>query len=240
MCSRCPTRTISAGIASPPTRARPGSGTTSARRSTRGSAWATWTATATWTWCDRTSGSRMPTARALAGRSTRTSPSAIRTRPYPLATLRVLDMDRDGDNDLVMTENEIKAGRIAWLENADGRGGSWSWHDLPPGDAAARGAYHSLAVADFDNDGDADVFTCEMEGIAGDRPPRWFIWENTDGKGGQVRRTRRPRRQPGRPRSRGRRLRQRRRPGPGQQTLASAAKTTPTTAATTSTTWRTC
>ena len=40
-------------------------------------------------------------------------------------------------------------------------------------------------MADFDNDGDADVFTCEMEGIAGDKPPRWFVWENTDGKGGR-------------------------------------------------------
>jgi hypothetical protein len=105
--------------------------------------------------------------------------------PYRLATYcAVLDMDRDGDQDLVMTENEIRRGGIAWLENADGKGGVWKRHDLPPGDNAARGAYHSLVVADFDNDGDPDVFTCEMEGIAGDRPPRWFIWENIDGKGG--------------------------------------------------------
>jgi hypothetical protein len=104
---------------------------------------------------------------------------------FPLATrCAVLDMDNDGDNDLVMTENEIKAGRIAWLENVDGRGGAWRRHDLSAGDSAPRGAYHSLAVTDFDNDGDADVFTCEMEGIAGDKPPRWFIWENMDGRGG--------------------------------------------------------
>jgi hypothetical protein len=104
--------------------------------------------------------------------------------PFPLAThCEVLDVDRDGDKDLVMTENEIRAGRIAWLENVDGRGASWQRHDLEAGDPAPRGAYHSLIVADFDNDGDPDVFTCEMEGIRGDRLPRWFIWENVDGRG---------------------------------------------------------
>jgi hypothetical protein len=104
--------------------------------------------------------------------------------PYPLATYcAVLDVDRDGDHDLVMTENEVKGGRIAWLENGDGRGGAWRAHDLPAGDTSVRGAYHSLAVADFDRDGDPDVFTCEMEGIPGERPPRWFLWENEDGQG---------------------------------------------------------
>ena len=106
--------------------------------------------------------------------------------PFPLAThCVVLDMDRDGDSDLVMTENEIRSGRIAWLENADGKGASWKRHDLTASDPAPRGAYHSLIVADFDNDGDPDVFTCEMEGIRGDKPPRWFIWENVDGRGRQ-------------------------------------------------------
>jgi hypothetical protein len=104
--------------------------------------------------------------------------------PFPLATRCVVaDIDRDGDQDLVMTENEIRGGRIAWLENLDGKGGSWRLHELPAGDDAIRGAYHSLAVADFDGDGDLDIFTCEMEHIAGDRQPRWFIWENLDGKG---------------------------------------------------------
>jgi len=91
----------------------------------------------------------------------------------------------DGDADLVMCENEIKAGRIGWLENLDDRRAGWKPHGLPRGDTAARGAYHSLVVADFDNDDDPDVFSCEIKGIRGDKPPRWFIWENRDGKGSQ-------------------------------------------------------
>jgi hypothetical protein len=106
-------------------------------------------------------------------------------QPYPLATrCVVVDINKDGRRDLVMTENEIKSGKIAWLENEDGKGLNWKVHPLAAGDSAPRGAYHSLAVADFDNDGDPDIFTVEMEAIAGARPPRWFIWENVDGKGG--------------------------------------------------------
>jgi hypothetical protein len=105
-------------------------------------------------------------------------------KPYPLATRCVIvDINKDGHNDLVMTENEIKSGKIAWLENVGGQGLKWKVHELPAGDPAPRGAYHSLAVADFDKDGDPDIFTVEMEGIPGARPPRWFIWENLDGKG---------------------------------------------------------
>jgi hypothetical protein len=105
--------------------------------------------------------------------------------PYPFATRCVIaDINADGHNDLVLTENEIRAGKIAWLENrSGGKGTDWIVHPLTAADDAERGAYHSLAVADFDKDGDLDIFTVEMEAIPGARPPRWFIWENVDGRG---------------------------------------------------------
>ena len=99
----------------------------------------------------------------------------------------VCDINRDGRNDVVLADAEIKGAKIVWLENLDGRGQSWKRHELPHGDTDPRGAYHSLSVMDFDKDGDLDVFSCEMEGVPGARQPRWFIWENLDGKGGEFR-----------------------------------------------------
>ena len=32
-------------------------------------------------------------------------------------------------------------------------------------------------------DGDFDILSCEMEAIRGEAPPKWYIWENIDGKG---------------------------------------------------------
>lgn len=69
------------------------------------------------------------------------------------------------------------------MQNVDGRGTVWKRHEIPNGDGRRRGAYHSLIVRDFDGDGNLDVFTCEMEAVAGEGPPRWYIWENLDGEG---------------------------------------------------------
>ena len=97
----------------------------------------------------------------------------------------ICDMNGDGKNDIVFTDAEIPGGKIWWMENVDGQGREWRRHNVANGDPVRRGAYHSLYVDDFDGDGDFDIFSCEMEAVPGDGTPRWYIWENVDGKGNQ-------------------------------------------------------
>ncbi|NQT03977.1 MAG: VCBS repeat-containing protein [Planctomycetes bacterium] len=99
---------------------------------------------------------------------------------FPLMTKTwITDLDKDGDNDIVQAEGDCISGRVAWHENRDGKGRIWKRHIIA--DKAGQD-YHSLALADFDNDGDLDVFS--GGGPLTEKPPhKWFIWENLDGKG---------------------------------------------------------
>ena len=97
----------------------------------------------------------------------------------------LVDMDGDGDLDLVHSESDFfRNAAIQWSENLDGKGGAWRAHPLPMSDQA--GDFHSLATADFDGDGDIDIFAAESEWFA--QRARWFVWENLDGKGGSFER----------------------------------------------------
>jgi methionine-R-sulfoxide reductase len=99
---------------------------------------------------------------------------------YGLATKSwIYDMDRDGDNDVVEAEADTVDARVMWFENKDGKGGTWVTHLISKNHTGQD--FHSLALADFDNDGDMDVFSGGGPLTKG----TWkcFIWENQDGKG---------------------------------------------------------
>ena len=103
---------------------------------------------------------------------------------YYLATRSwVADINRDGRKDIVLTEAEFSGARIAWFEAPeDPKAVPWKAHILPQAGNEKRGPYHSLQLADFDLDGDLDIFSGEMERF-GHPPHRWFIWENKRGDG---------------------------------------------------------
>jgi hypothetical protein len=99
---------------------------------------------------------------------------------YPLMTKTwVADFDKDGDNDAIQAEGDCVSGRVAWHENTDGKGRIWTRHIIAP---KAGQDFHSLAVADFDNDGDLDVFSGSGP-LTTSPTHKWFIWENLDKKG---------------------------------------------------------
>lgn len=93
--------------------------------------------------------------------------------------IMVLDFDKDGGIDVVQAESNSPDGKIAWHANKDGKGINWFTHKI---DYNTRQDLHSLCVADFDNDGDLDVFSGGGP-MTADLTKRCFIWENKDGKG---------------------------------------------------------
>lgn len=93
----------------------------------------------------------------------------------------VIDWDGDGDQDIVMVHGDQVDSRGAWLENRGQDLPQFDVHLLPMTTSGRRGSFHSLAVADFDLDGDQDIFTMEQEDdkiLPLGATPRGFLWEN--------------------------------------------------------------
>lgn len=95
----------------------------------------------------------------------------------------IIDLDSDGDNDIVMASCDQVDSRCAWLENEGGQVPEFRVHLLQLSGPGRRGSFHSLWVADFDMDGDPDIFTMEQEDkniLPDGAPIRAFLWENRD------------------------------------------------------------
>ena len=96
----------------------------------------------------------------------------------------IVDLDEDGDADIVMFDNDQNKTSAAWLESDGASPPSFTRHALPfTASGTSRGSFHSLHVADFDGDGDLDIFAGEQEDaqiLPEGASPRWYIWERLD------------------------------------------------------------
>ncbi len=79
----------------------------------------------------------------------------------------ITDINHDGINDIVYSNCDTGGSHVYWVENK-GNGRGWISHKLPDppvknGDVPGTGSFHSLGVADFDMDGNPDIFAGEQE-----------------------------------------------------------------------------
>lgn len=95
------------------------------------------------------------------------------------ARVFVVDMDGDGDMDVIQCEANNPESRLVWHENVDSKGINWYMHPIA---TQTEQDMHSLCVADFDNDGDLDVFTGGGP-MTSELYKRSVIYENTEGTG---------------------------------------------------------
>jgi len=101
-------------------------------------------------------------------------PGGSRPNRYGLALkVWVIDLDADGDLDIVEAEADCTDSRVFWFENL-GKAKKWNCHLISPNHT--KQDFHSLAVADFDNDADPDVFS--GGGPLSQTDFQCFIWEN--------------------------------------------------------------
>lgn len=110
---------------------------------------------------------------------TLTSENGNRPGKYGLALKTwCIDLDNDNDLDVIQAEADTENGRVYWFENQN-NAESFLFHPISA--STTNQDFHSLSVADFDNDGDMDI-------LSGGGPlsldiHKVFIWENTSKNG---------------------------------------------------------
>lgn len=93
----------------------------------------------------------------------------------------IVDLNKDGFPDIVIADSDQKKSQMAWLENDGHKPPTFKANFLKQEADGERGSFHSLAVIDFDGDGDLDIFTVDQEDpsiFPEGAGPRWYIWEN--------------------------------------------------------------
>ncbi len=111
----------------------------------------------------------------------------------------ITDIDGDGKNDIVYSHCDTGGSHVYWVKNK-GKGKKWESYQLvdpptQPGDVEGTGSFHSLGVADFNQDGHLDIFAGEQEdpdtymegnGLKAMKPrglkERGVIWYSDGGK----------------------------------------------------------
>jgi len=74
------------------------------------------------------------------------------------------DINSDELNDIIYSDCDVQFSKVYLLINEDG-GKTWKKEEIPvpESNVGESGSFHSLQVADFDNDGDLDIFAGEQE-----------------------------------------------------------------------------
>ena len=78
--------------------------------------------------------------------------------PTQDAGIEIIDVDGNGDLDVVIGPSESSSGELAWYSALDPGAGPWVKHVIDP----TVSYLHTFKAADMDNDGDLDLVTAEM------------------------------------------------------------------------------